>query len=65
MEKNNKPAEFFVKDNAYIKITGNFILKDAKGDEIQTGKEVYICRCGASVNMPFCDGAHRKTGVKK
>jgi CDGSH-type Zn-finger protein/uncharacterized Fe-S cluster protein YjdI len=35
------------------------------GDDIQFGqgasKEHYtLCRCGASENKPFCDGAHRK-----
>ena len=60
MERENKTAEFLIKDNAYIKITGNFILKDAEGNKIQSGKDVYICRCGASENMPFCDGAHKK-----
>ena len=65
MKIEKKPAEFIVKENSYIKITGNFILKDAEGNEIPTGREIYICRCGASENMPFCDGTHKKVGVKK
>ncbi len=65
MENKDKQAEFFIKENAYIKLKGNFTFKDAEGNVIPTGKEVYICRCGASANMPFCDGAHKKVGVKR
>jgi uncharacterized protein with ATP-grasp and redox domains len=45
-------------DNGPIKITGNIIIKDSKRDITEVLKEVSICRCGMSANMPFCDGSH-------
>lgn len=65
MDSRGKTNTVFIKENSYLKITGNFILKDASGNIIQKGDEVYICRCGASEKMPFCDGSHKKTGIKK
>ena len=37
---------------------------DADGNEypLVAGKKVSLCRCGASVNKPFCDGTHSKIG---
>ncbi|HWZ45649.1 MAG TPA: CDGSH iron-sulfur domain-containing protein [Candidatus Saccharimonadales bacterium] len=41
-------------------------LTDADGNKYDlTGKQtVALCRCGASVNKPFCDGAHSKIGFQ-
>ena len=41
-------------------------LVDATGNAYDlTGKPIYaLCRCGASVTKPFCDGAHSKIGFQ-
>lgn len=32
--------------------------------ELQAGKRYFFCRCGRSSNQPFCDGAHKGTGLE-
>ena len=41
-------------------------LVDINGNRYDvTGKPAYsLCRCGASVNKPFCDGTHSKIGFQ-
>ena len=41
-------------------------LVDADGNKYDlTGKTAFsLCRCGASANRPFCDGAHAKIGFQ-
>jgi CDGSH-type Zn-finger protein len=41
-------------------------LVDAAGAPYDlTGKPIYaLCRCGASVTKPFCDGTHSKMGFQ-
>jgi CDGSH-type Zn-finger protein len=41
-------------------------LVDADGNKYDlTGKPAFsLCRCGASVNKPFCDGTHSKLGFQ-
>jgi len=41
---------------------GSVELVDAEGNAYDlTGKPAFsLCRCGASVNKPFCDGTHSK-----
>ncbi len=41
-------------------------LVDADGNKYDlAGKTAFsLCRCGASVSKPFCDGAHSKIGFQ-
>jgi len=41
-------------------------LVDANGNKYDlAGKPAYsLCRCGASINKPFCDGTHSKIGFQ-
>ncbi len=45
---------------------GTIELVDADGNAYDlTGKPAFsLCRCGASVNKPFCDGTHSKLGFQ-
>ncbi|QDU28700.1 Iron-binding zinc finger CDGSH type [Anatilimnocola aggregata] len=51
-----------VREHGPLVVTGDVKLVDAAGNpiEIPAGKpNVALCRCGASLNKPFCDGAHK------
>jgi len=50
-----------VLDNGPLLITGEIELQDGSGAEMSKdeGRPLAFCRCGASENKPFCDGAHK------
>lgn len=53
------------KPNGPLIVQGKIQLLDASGQEILLEKEtVALCRCGASVRKPFCDGAHGRIGFE-
>ena len=31
--------------------------------DVEAGKSYYWCACGKSAKQPFCDGAHKDTGM--
>ena len=45
---------------------GSIDLHDADGNKYDlTGKPAFsLCRCGGSVNKPFCDGTHSRIGFQ-
>ena len=53
------------KNGPYL-VQGPVTLVDADGNQYDlTGKQQFaLCRCGASVNKPFCDGTHSKMGFQ-
>ena len=57
-----------IKRNGPYRVEGldGLELYDADGNRYDlTGKAgVSLCRCGASVNKPFCDGTHSKIGFQ-
>jgi CDGSH-type Zn-finger protein len=64
-DQDRKPMITVSKDGPYIVIGGIALM----GNDSQFGqgasKEHYtLCRCGASKNKPFCDGAHREINFK-
>lgn len=62
--EDNKPfipeAKVEVIEYGPVKVTGNFEIMDLKRDKVYTVSEVFLCRCGRSMNKPFCDDSHKK-----
>jgi uncharacterized Fe-S cluster protein YjdI len=57
-----KPAEIQIMKDGPIVVYGKIKLTDKDGKEYKTFSITSFCRCGASCNMPYCDGTHRKIG---
>lgn len=55
-----------VKNNGSIRIEGDFAIVDAEGTEFGLGGRtaVSLCRCGQSLDKPFCDGSHKRVGFQ-
>ncbi len=53
-----------IRKNGPYAVTGTFELKDAEGNVYPAKATMMLCRCGASVNKPFCDGTHSKIGFE-
>lgn len=60
-----------VRDNGPYVISNDdaaqVIITDAAGNVLthpnpKPGKGIALCRCGASVTKPFCDGTHTRIG---
>ena len=48
-----------------LMLKGECEVLDAQGNPFPPkGGDIYLCRCGASANKPFCDGNHKKISFK-
>jgi CDGSH-type Zn-finger protein len=56
-----------IKDNGPYLIKGSMKLVDGEGNEIAVDASkpaIALCRCGASKNLPYCDGSHKACGFE-
>jgi CDGSH-type Zn-finger protein len=56
-----------VRPDGSLRIEGDdFQICDGKGEvyDLNGRISISLCRCGASKNKPFCDGAHASCGFK-
>ena len=63
----SEPIVIRCRDNGpfVIKAPVQVVDHDGKPFTIPAGKEtIAMCRCGASKNKPFCDGAHNGCGFQ-
>ena len=45
-------------------VTGNVTIVRSDGTLLETRNRVALCRCGRSMNKPFCDGTHKEIGFE-
>ena len=58
-EAENQPTEIrIMKDGPYV-VEGDFTIIGSDGRDLKKMLMTSFCRCGASGEMPFCDGSHR------
>ena len=56
-----------IRPNGPYLVEGELELVDINGSKVDTsgrGGRFALCRCGASVTKPFCDGTHSKVGFQ-
>lgn len=48
--------------NGPLGVTGPLEIVSGTGRTLNRTQRVFLCRCGASGNKPYCDGSHKKVG---
>lgn len=61
-ESSETGLRVMVAGNGPLLLDGPVTLRDAAGGDSCSGTKTALCRCGASRNKPFCDGAHARIG---
>ncbi|MDR0967364.1 MAG: CDGSH iron-sulfur domain-containing protein [Rickettsiales bacterium] len=63
LEENSEPQIHTIEDNGLkisgpLWIRGGIRVESADGKSYEVRQKQTLCRCGASANKPFCNGAH-------
>lgn len=51
-------------ENGPYMVKGVAHCRNSRGEPITVQDTIYLCRCGASKNKPYCDGSHGNIGFK-
>ncbi len=59
-------ATITIRNNASIRVEGEFQLLDQDGKAFDLGgrTRISLCRCGQSSDKPFCDSTHKTCGFQ-
>ena len=60
----NERVKVNVLKNGPLMIESDCLIAYADGNTTKKDTKVFLCRCGASANKPYCDGAHKKIGFE-
>jgi len=53
-----------LRKNGPLLVHGNLEVTDTEGNTEKKERITAFCRCGASENKPYCDGAHNSVGFE-
>ena len=55
-----------IRPNGPYVVEGDVEMLDVNGNKVDTSDRprIALCRCGASVTKPYCDGTHSKIGFQ-
>ncbi len=56
------PESVAVTPDGPIWVSGEIPVEMSNGEVLEVRNRVTLCRCGASTNMPLCDGSHKEIG---
>ena len=59
-----QPVKIQIMKDGPILVEGSYLLTQPDGSKITVKGISSFCRCGSSNTLPFCDGTHRKIGVR-
>ena len=60
MSKKESHVKIEVIGNGPLIVKGDIEVVDSHGNKTTKKRSTAFCRCGASSNKPYCDGAHNK-----
>jgi len=49
-------------ENGPLSVNGSLEICSGTGRTVDRTEQVFLCRCGASANKPYCDGSHNRVG---
>jgi CDGSH-type Zn-finger protein len=59
------PQEIAITPDGALWVSGGITIERADGQPCEVRNRVTLCRCGASKNKPYCDGAHTESGFSE